>query len=301
MPSNIDEIVNASYHMQPEERGVTQDYRGWDYLVNKLREDGVTERELRSVYQNPEMPLFEQVMFSLNPKESHTMYRGFSNKSHIAAARAFLAENKRYFDAAEKKFGVGREVIAAILLVETHYGKNTGKQMIVNRLSRLATVGEPENLRAAFRFNLAKNKKVKFSQVQARANYLEERFYPQLLALFEIARRNQIRVTDVKGSSAGAFGMPQFLPENYLKFGVDGNHDGVISLYDPSDAILSTARFLAHFKWSEGASVKVKRSAVWSYNPSEAYIDTILKVAQILKPGQKAQKTQKSQKKTSKA
>ena len=80
----------------------------------------------------------------------------------------------------------------------------------------------------------------------------------------------------MRGSGAGAFGFPQFLPTSYLRYGVDGDGDGRVSLYDMADAAASCARFLAQNGWRPGLSLAEQRRVLWQYNRSEPYIDTIL-------------------------
>jgi membrane-bound lytic murein transglycosylase B len=134
-----------------------------------------------------------------------------------------------------------------------------------------------------FRRLHAQNPSVKFSDVVARAKYLEEVFYPEIPALFEIARRFNVDLLKLKGSVSGAFGMPQFLPSTFLRFAVDGNNDGRVMLTDPQDAIHSTANFLANLGWKDGASSDQKQQALWRYNHSDAYVDAALRVAAALR------------------
>jgi membrane-bound lytic murein transglycosylase B len=82
---------------------------------------------------------------------------------------------------------------------------------------------------------------------------------------------------------AGAFGLPQFLPSAFLRFAVDGNRNGDISLYDEVDAIWSTSKYLGSFGYRDDISLKEKRAILWRYNKSDAYIDTILSVSRGIK------------------
>lgn len=307
---NLDEIVNASYRMDSSPIGTSEidnaEFRGWAYVAKKLRADGVTDEELRAVYTDQRMPIFTPVPFSVSPRESSHMYTGFTNPKRLQLSREFLARNRKVFDQVEKAFPVDRNIISALFLIETHYGRVTGREIVVNRLSRLASVKEPENLARNVAAQRAKNPKVTEEQVTARAQYLEDLFYPEVLALFRIARLYKLDVLSFKGSSAGAFGIPQFLPSNYLKFGIDADKDGRISLYEDADAIWSTANFLTKHGWNSKGTHEVKRQAVWKYNPSEPYVATVLKVAELLekpdtapakspaKPKAKASKTAKA-------
>ncbi|WP_395111302.1 NlpC/P60 family protein [Actinomadura sp. SCN-SB] len=75
-------------------------------------------------------------------------------------------------------------------------------------------------------------------------------------------------------NAAGAAGPMQFMPGTWAAFGVDGDRDGDKDVYDPADAIPGAARYLAH----EGAPEKI-RQALFRYNPSETYVDTVLRQA----------------------
>jgi membrane-bound lytic murein transglycosylase B len=97
-----------------------------------------------------------------------------------------------------------------------------------------------------------------------------------LKAALEIADRGRWDPLALRGSGAGAFGIPQFLPRSYQWFGVDGNDDGQVSLWEPDDAIVSAARYLQHYGWRPGLSRSEQRNVIWGYNRSDAYIDTVL-------------------------
>src|SRR6185369_13282950 len=118
---------------------------------------------------------------------------------------------------------------------------------------------------------------------------LEGVFYPEVLAMFGLADRTGVDPLDVRGSGSGAFGLPQFLPSSYLRFGVDGDADGRVSLYDPADAIASAANYLAHHGWRPGISRAEQRQVIWTYNHSDPYIDTVLALAADLERAQPSQ------------
>jgi hypothetical protein len=75
-------------------------------------------------------------------------------------------------------------------------------------------------------------------------------------------------------SSAGAVGWMQFLPSTWKRYGVDGNGDGRRNPYDPADAILAAARYLA----AAGGALDLA-GAVFSYNHSPSYVRAVLGTA----------------------
>lgn len=260
-------------------------YRGWDHLVKKLVAQGVDEKELRSVFGSKRMPEFDRVTFKMVPGEPKDIYTHFRSAPKVAKARENLNKYRRVYNRAESEFGVDREVIAAILLVETQYGTYTGKSGIFNRLARLANIDDPENIRKNYkRLREEEKEDVTLEEVEKRARYVAEMFEKEIPALLSIAKKNGFNVFNMKGSSAGAFGLPQFLPSSYVNFAVDGNGDGRISLYQMEDAILSTANFLKQHGWKADLKTEEERKEViWHYNHSEPYVATVLAVANLLK------------------
>lgn len=258
-------------------------YRGWDFIVEKLKADGVSAAQIAAVYQNKKFPWFTEIPFAVKPRENPYLYRNFMNKSRLNDARQFILENREIFDEVEKTLKVTRYAVTALLMMETHFGKNTGRDIVIYRLSRLASANDPKNLQRNFERLRKTERDLTFEQVATRGQYLEERFYPEVKALMQIGIERDLDLLTFHGSSAGAFGMPQFLPTSMLKFGYDGNRDGKIDLFDRTDAIWSTANYLANFGWDDGGDDEIKRQAFWSYNHSEPYVSTAMNVKQALR------------------
>jgi hypothetical protein len=82
---------------------------------------------------------------------------------------------------------------------------------------------------------------------------------------------------DLSVSSAGAEGWMQFLPAEWEQYGVDANGDGFKDPYNPADAIFTAARYLR----AAGGDQNIK-AAVFSYNHSAAYVDSVMLRAQLL-------------------
>ena len=242
--------------------------------------DGVSRDQVERAFDDPRMPPFEGIQLSPSRQgESRYMYRNFLQEGGTQLARDCRATYAAAFENAERRFGVPASVCAAIITVETHCGRNTGRSMILYRLARLAMAEEPQNLESNLRRCAPDGDPDIEARVRQRARYLNATFYPEVRATFEIARRMGIDPLSIRGSGSGAFGYPQFLPTSYLQHGVDGNGDGRVSLYDPADAAASCAHYLAGHGWHGGISFQEQRSVIWTYNHSDAYIDTVLTLA----------------------
>jgi len=251
--------------------------RGWRYLVDRLVADGVTRDRAVAAFTDPRMPAFDGLEFQLAPHEGRSRYRMLQSAASVRAARLCRARHADAFAAAEAREGVPASVVAAIVHVESSCGRATGGDTVLYRLARLAMANEPANLAANVHRHAGDPPDPKIAdEVRARAKYLEDTFYPEVRGLFTIAEQQNLDPLAVEGSAAGAFGFPQFLPTSYLRYGVDGDGDGRVSLYDMNDAAASCARFLAANGWHRGISVAEERRVLWQYNRSDAYIDTIL-------------------------
>jgi membrane-bound lytic murein transglycosylase B len=78
-------------------------------------------------------------------------------------------------------------------------------------------------------------------------------------------------------------GIAQFLPSSILAYAKDGNNDGRIDLFNHSDAIASIAGYLKNYGWHPGIDGKKAYKIVYRYNRSSYYVNTVLKIAELLK------------------
>lgn len=143
----------------------------------------------------------------------------------ITEGQAYLRQHAYAFAQAEARHGVAASFICAILGVETRYGKILGRFPTVDTLASLG-FASPRR---------------------------QEYFRSELLALLRMGHRNEIMLQGLKGSFAGALGIPQFMPSNWGRFGEDLDNDGRLDLIaSPADAIGSVARFLRLHGWVTG-------------------------------------------------
>ena len=256
----------------------------WYRLQQRLIADGLDPLTVRAVFNDPRMDAFRGLAFSLDPREHRSLYRGFLRSDSLARARSCRLSHARALRGAEMRFGVPAGVVGAIMHVESQCGRNTGRRRVLPQLAKLAMSNDPENVR----WNIARHtagvparrRAAIAARVRTRAGELERMFYPEVVATFRVASRNHIDPLAITGSGAGAFGHTQYLPSCYLRFAVDGAGDGRISLYDAEDAIASTANYLRGNGWRPGISYAQQRRVIWTYNPSDAYIATVLTIAE---------------------
>jgi membrane-bound lytic murein transglycosylase B len=155
----------------------------------------------------------------------------FLTEERIAAGAAYLETHDPLFQRAERDFGVDPVIIAAIIGVETHYGRNVGRHRVMDALATLAFDYPP---RAPF---------FRSELEQFLLLSLEEGFDP----------------LTVTGSYAGAMGVSQFIASSYRRYAVDGDGDGNRDLWSsPADVIASVANYFAEHGWRRGEPVAVR-------------------------------------------
>jgi membrane-bound lytic murein transglycosylase B len=265
---------------------------GWSYLVDKLAADGVPRAQAAAAFADPRVPPFDGLSFSLAPREAPARYRRLQSPATVRAARQCRVRHAAAFAAAEAREGVPASVVAAIVQVESACGQTTGTSLVFHRLARLAMANEPANLASNLRRHAGELPDPTVAeQVRRRAAYLEDTFYPEVRGLFTMAERFGVDLLALRGSGSGAFGFPQFLPTSYLRYRVDGDGDGRVSLYDMTDAAASCAHFLSENGWRPGLSLAEQRRVLWQYNRSDPYIETILGLHhQIDDPSKRSQR-----------
>lgn len=263
------------------------DFRGWGHLVARLEALGVDPVTLREIYNDQRMPRFGSIPFSVAPREPRSLYAGFLTAHRLELAQQFMALHHPTLSRAAKQFNVTSSVITAILLVESSFGLHTGQELVLYRLSRIAGLNTHANIEYNFHRLRKTDPSVTREKLHARADYLHRTFTPEIVALITMVRKNNLDIFQIRGSIAGAFGIPQFLPSSYLRFGVDGNGDGTVSLYNPDDAIHSAAHFLAEAGWHDTLTPAEKRQVIWRYNKSDEYISTVLDIAERLQDATK--------------
>lgn len=159
------------------------------------------------------------------------VYRSrFLDPLRIGTGSDFVQEFGVWFQRARQRFGVPPHIVAGILGVETIYGRNMGNFRVIDALSTLALRYPPLAPRD-------------------RSAY----FGAQLGDFLQWCARDERDALAVRGSYAGAIGMPQFMPESILRYAVDFDDAGRVDLInDPADAIGSVASFLAAKGWIAG-------------------------------------------------
>jgi membrane-bound lytic murein transglycosylase B len=148
----------------------------------------------------------------------------FINERRIREGTEFWIAHRQ----ASVRSGVAPEYLAAILGVETYYGRLTGSYRVLDALATLAF------------------------DYPARAKFFRDELEQFLL----LTRDAGLDPLSVKGSYAGAMGAPQFMPSNYRRYAVDADADGHINLWTNwPDVCASVGNYLKEHGWNAGEPV----------------------------------------------
>ena len=157
----------------------------------------------------------------------------FVEPVRLRAGLAFWRANEKWLELAEERYGVPPQIVVGIVGVESIFGQQTGNFRVIDALATLA-----------FDFPTGRKNRAPF-------------FRDELESFLLMCHQGGLEPLALKGSYAGAIGMPQFLPSSVNKYAVDLDGDGAIDLKDsPADVIGSVANYLAAFGWQRGMATR---------------------------------------------
>lgn len=163
----------------------------------------------------------------------------------VSKGKRRKAQNAKLFAALESRYGVPAGPLLAIHGMETGFGGFMGNANVVSAITTLAY----DCRRSAF-------------------------FVPHAIAALKMVDRGMISANS-KGAMHGEWGHTQFLPNNVLKYGVDGDGNGRVDLArSEADALASTANFLRAHGWRKGAGYQPGQTnfrAIQGWNAAGVY------------------------------
>jgi membrane-bound lytic murein transglycosylase B len=226
-------IVNLSY---AEENKILEKYNS---EIKEIKSILMNKHNINSNYIDT---VFQEIKFrkktldsmsnAVERKATWERYKKiFITQKRIKEGVAYHKKNYKILHEIEKKYGVPSEVIVAFLGVETNYGKGTGRVKVLDSLATLAL------------------------QHPRRSKY----FKAQLIYFIVLTYQNKLDFNSLYGSYAGAMGAPQFMPESYIKLGVDYNKDGKVDLWNNKyDIYASIANYLVKNGWKKNEAIYSK-------------------------------------------
>jgi len=252
-------------------------------LEARLIKDGYDRNRINGIYSRPQV-FFEIKGVSLFFKHDETRlnYGQFLSKKSIRNAKKYMKKHHGKLEKSENIYGVDKEIIAAIILVETRLGNTLGERSIMNTLSTMAALSD-HRFRDRFYAKIPHSRKFKRKKFEKKAIEKSKWAYAELKAFLTYTRREGLDPVLIKGSYAGALGIAQFMPSNILKYAKDGDKNGHVDLFNHADAIASIASYLKHYGWHMSVDRKKAHGIIRFYNRSTPYANTVLKIANRLK------------------
>ncbi len=243
------EAVSAGYATHPKAQ---------ELIEEMVQQHGFKRAELiemLSVAERKEKILEAIARPAEKSLEWHEYRKIFITAERIEQGKAFIARYQDTLARAEQDMGVPKEIIAAIIGVETRYGKHMGSYRV---LDALTTLGFDYPPRAAF-------------------------FSSELKQAFLLAREQGFDLREMKGSYAGAMGYGQFIPSSYRHYAIDFDGDKIVNILDnPVDAIGSVANYFVAHKWNTGKPVAFLLPKHTTQQDVEGLLSSDLKPAHTL-------------------
>ncbi len=164
-------------------------------------------------------------------EDTYTYVKKRTSLKKIVQGIALYKKEKNTIDKIEKKYLVEKELLLALMGIETNFGKYLGKMDIISSLATLSF----DKRRSEF-------------------------FTNELLILLKLIDTNIIEKEILFGSWAGAFGNFQFMPRTIKDYAVDYNNNKTIELKDIEDSFASAANYLNKIGWKKNVPCYVKIS-----------------------------------------
>jgi membrane-bound lytic murein transglycosylase B len=186
---------------------------------------GISNDTLNTALANIRAPTPRVIELDKNqPEFVQTFSRYMRNRisdKRVSRGRALLKEHADLFDLIEQRYGVQAPYLVSFWALESNFGDLTGGFSVIQALATLAY--DPR--RSQF-------------------------FRNELLTALEIIDNGHIPSQQMTGSWAGAMGQCQFMPSTFARYGVDGDGDGRIDIWNSlPDVFASAANFLSESGW----------------------------------------------------
>jgi membrane-bound lytic murein transglycosylase B len=210
---------------------------------NRMVQNMITD--VNKKYNIPKDWLAQQfVSLKMNERVLNLMQRPFESKPwhhykkmmlserRIENGKRFMQQHKNVLQKYENQYQVPATVVTSIIGIETSYGANKGDFHVLEALATLSFYYTPRS----------------------------EFFYNETVSLLRYAFKNNVLLTKIKSSYAGAIGIPQFMPSNIDKYAVAHERPGHIDIYNnTTDAIASVFNYLKKSgKWQHGQPIMRK-------------------------------------------
>ena len=206
---------------------IDKDFENWKLNFKKIAlENNISEKTFNLVMTDTKF-LSNVIKYDRYQPEFYEDTKTYISKrtssKKISIGKKFYEKNFKLLNSVENKFDIERELLLALMGIETNFGSYVGKMDI---LSSLATL----------------------SFDKRRSDF----FTNELLILLSLIEKKQIDYKTLYGSWAGAFGFFQFMPSTMKNYAIDYDGNGYIDLKNNNDAYASASNYLNQIGWKSG-------------------------------------------------
>ncbi len=189
----------------------------------KAINEGISEKTVDAVMNNaiflPKVIEYDRYQPEFY-EDTKTYVSKRTSKDKVKKGKRIYKKNKNLINIVDKEFKVEKELLLALMGIETNYGTYLGKMDIISSLATLSY----DKRRSEF-------------------------FSNELITILKLIDQNKVDKDILFGSWAGAFGNFQFMPTTISNYAIDYNNNSIIELKKAEDSFASAANYLNKIGW----------------------------------------------------
>ena len=189
----------------------------------KAINEGISEKTVDAVMNNaiflPKVIEYDRYQPEFY-EDTKTYVSKRTSKDKVQKGKRIYRKNKNLINIVDKEFKVEKELLLALMGIETNYGTYLGKMDIISSLATLSY----DKRRSEF-------------------------FSNELITILKLIDQNKVDKDILFGSWAGAFGNFQFMPTTISNYAIDYNNNSIIELKEAEDSFASAANYLNKIGW----------------------------------------------------
>ena len=155
-------------------------------------------------------------------EDTHTYISKRTSRAKVKKGINLYSKNKEFINFVDSKFSVEKELLLALMGIETNFGTYVGKMDIISSLATLSY----DKRRSTF-------------------------FTNELITILQLVENKVIDHRVLYGSWAGAFGNFQFMPTTIKKYAIDYDKNNIIELKNIPDSFASAANYINKIGWNK--------------------------------------------------
>ena len=191
----------------------------------KAINEGISEKTVDAVMNNaiflPKVIEYDRYQPEFY-EDTKTYVSKRTSKDKVKKGKRIYKKNKNLINIVDKEFKVEKELLLALMGIETNYGTYLGKMDIISSLATLSY----DKRRSEF-------------------------FSNELITILKLIDQNKVDKDILFGSWAGAFGNFQFMPTTISNYAIDYNNNSIIELKEADDSFASAANYLNKIGWKK--------------------------------------------------